>query len=113
MQTIDLRFIYESVQFFGLGVNVTNYNVNDTRLNFEVEQFGLGNINANTQANFVWNEPVAHDDGTVEFDFGINYDNFPVTWVNVTDPVNSFSEQQDIGYHYKVFVNPETGFCQN
>lgn len=105
----DSHVYDEKAQLIGLGVNITNTGVNETSLNFEVEHLGYGAINTPVSTEFTWQEPTTDADGNTVFDFGIDYTNFPVTWINMTNPDNSFVELQDIGYHYIISVNPETG----
>ncbi|OLS23863.1 MAG: hypothetical protein HeimC2_24720 [Candidatus Heimdallarchaeota archaeon LC_2] len=105
----DSHVYDEKAQLVGLGVNITNIGVNETSLNFDVEHTGYGAINTPVQTAFTWNEPTTDTNGNTVFDFGIDYTNFPVTWINMTNPDDSFVELQDIGYHYIITVNPETG----
>lgn len=105
----DSHVYDEKAQLVGMGVNITNIGVNETSLNFEVEHLGYGAINTPVQTTFIWNEPTTDSTGNTIFDFGIDYANFPVTWINMTNPDDSFVELQDIGYHYIITVNPETG----
>ncbi|MFV2015674.1 MAG: hypothetical protein ACC656_09620, partial [Candidatus Heimdallarchaeota archaeon] len=98
-----------SQQLIGMGVNYNVTNVNETSLVFDTESFGYGDVNAAVNPVFVWNEPTTDNNGNVVFKFGIDYTNFPVTWINMTDVSNSFIENQDIGYEYVITVNPVTG----
>ncbi|MHA2252669.1 MAG: hypothetical protein ACXAD7_20060 [Candidatus Kariarchaeaceae archaeon] len=101
----------ESVQFHGLGVTIENKEVNETEYYDGWSSFGTLNFdpNAPTSASFVWNTPTEGTDGTVVFDFGIDYINFPVTWVDLNNVTESFIEPTNIGYHYKVTVDPKNG----
>ena len=99
----------ESLQLYGLGVNITNTNVNDTAWDIKPEVENFGDVNAATTSTFTWNEPVQNTDGSVTFDFGVDYNNFPVTWVNVTDPAHSIIDYESLGYHYIVNVDPNAG----
>ncbi len=101
-----------SVVFHGLGVSQNETNVSSNRTFFNVESFGYGDVNANTSADFRWNDPIVTDNGTVKFDFGITYNDFPVTWYNVSNPRNSVIDQETIGYNYVVLINPDTGFVK-
>jgi hypothetical protein len=104
----------ESVEFHGLGVKIENPEVNETVYYDGWATFGTIGYNPgdSISANFVWKAPVEETDGTIVFDFGMTYTNFPVVWVDVDDTddtENSFIEHTNIGYQYKVTVNPETG----
>jgi hypothetical protein len=99
----------ESIQLHGLGVNITNTGVENITQSFDIYQEGYGNVDADVTTTFFFEEPTIDTDGNVVFDFGIDYENFPVTWINMTDPRNSFQENQDIKYHYIIKVNPDTG----
>lgn len=92
-----------------LGVNITENKNNDSYLNFATEHYGFGDTNANVTTTFTFDEPVANNDGTVDFNFGIDYTGFPVTWVNTTNPANSAIDYEDIGYKYHIHVNPDEG----
>lgn len=101
-----------SLVFHGLGVSHNQTNVNETRQFFGIESFGYGNVDANPTTDFRWEEPVANPDGTVEFDFGVTYNNFPVTWLNLTNPENSVIDNENIGYDYHIFVDPVSGHAR-
>ncbi|MHA2028139.1 MAG: hypothetical protein ACXAB7_05930 [Candidatus Kariarchaeaceae archaeon] len=100
----------ESVEFHGMGVKIENPEVNETVYYDGWATFGTIGFDpdATINSNFVWSAPSEETDGTVMFGFGMDYTNFPVTWVNVTD-TSAFIEPTNIGYHYIVTVDPETG----
>lgn len=101
----------ESVIFHGQGITIENLEVNETE--YYDGWSTLGTIGYDPQgsisSNFGWTAPVKQTDGTIVFAFGVDYTNFPVAWIDVNDTRNSFIEPSNIGYHYKVTVDPKSG----
>jgi hypothetical protein len=85
----------ETVNFAGMGVKVENLDQNDTYFNVEVEQYGYGDYNTNIDSQFYWETPVENSDGSVTFEFGVNYNDFPVTWINTYNETRSFIDYED------------------
>ncbi|MCY3413202.1 MAG: hypothetical protein INQ03_16300 [Candidatus Heimdallarchaeota archaeon] len=110
-QTKVFRAYYSShnqttvIQGFGIDINETEYT--EPEFYFTYDEFGFGNVEAAVSSDFVWNEPSVQDNEVV-FDFGVSYENYPVTWVNLADG-SVVEDSEDISYFYKVFVNPTTG----
>ncbi len=89
------------------GLNITD-TVHRNQTRFNTESYGYGNLTAST-STMKWTAPVQKTNGDVVFNFGVDYNNFPVTWVNTTNATNSFIDYENMSYDYKVTVNPTTG----
>ena len=59
-----------------------------------------------------WNDPVVDNStGAVQFQFGITYQNFPVTWVNVTGGGHT-TVPMNISYDYVYDLDPVNGLAK-
>ncbi len=82
--------------------------INNTEFFYNSETYGIGDMSSSSTNQFYWNDPVSNTDGTVEFDFGIQYNNFPITWYNTTDGTSDI-DYENLKYGYRVTVDPATG----
>lgn len=88
-------------------INQTDKGVTLSDASFNQFHYGVGNVSATTSFNPYFNAPV-NNSGTFEFSFGVGYQNFPVTWVNMSDG-SSVTSPMNITYAYVYDINPYTG----
>lgn len=94
--------------FQGLSPIDSNTSVfNQTSSNYNVFHYGIGNVSATPSFNTYFNGPV-NNSNTYTFNFGIEYENFPVTWYNMTDG-SSITSPMNISYDYVYSINPFLG----
>ncbi len=77
------------------------------RTDFRLNTFNIGGDFNNAQVVTYFNEPVKEGD-VVIFDFGAEYQNFPVTWVSTLDG-SSRVVPMDISYDYEYTINTTAG----
>ncbi|MHA2101236.1 MAG: hypothetical protein ACW99A_21450, partial [Candidatus Kariarchaeaceae archaeon] len=101
------------ISFSGFTLNNdTRTNVNQTRDRETSYWIGLGNPHVPVELKPYWNEPTVDSaTGTVKFDFGIDYLNFPVTWYSTTslDDRTPPTIPMNITNAYIYEINPRTG----
>ena len=87
-------------------VNQTN-NYNDNTTSYNQFHYGYGNVSSNYSFNPYFNTPV-NNSNTWVFDFGVDYQNFPVTWYDLTTGA-SMTNPMNITYAYEYRINPYLG----
>ena len=76
-----------------------------------ISNFGVGNVNAVT-VNTYFNTPsINTTTHATTFNFGANYTNFPVTWVDTTNSSNVNIANMNIFYDYTVVIDPNKGIA--
>ncbi len=98
----------QSERAVGFGFDVNRTNIGDVYEDYSYSEYSFGNIDAASNSVFNWNEPAEDTDGNVVFSFGVTYNNFPVTWINLSDGT-TVEDNENIAYDYIVTVNPTTG----
>jgi hypothetical protein len=97
-----------SLQLPGYGIDISEENANQTVMIVDFQQFEFGDVDATRSTVAVWEEPQVLADGTVKFEFGIIYNDFPVTWVS-TMTGKAVIDPELIKYMYILLINPEEG----
>ncbi|OLS25735.1 MAG: hypothetical protein HeimC3_13140 [Candidatus Heimdallarchaeota archaeon LC_3] len=106
------QFNETQITFDGYTVNnKTRMNVNHTRDTTTVYLNSLGDVDSPFSQISYWNDPTVGDDGTIKFEFGVEYRNFPVTWYLTTAESDSdhIVLPMNITYDYVYEINPRTG----
>ncbi|MFX0208966.1 MAG: hypothetical protein ACFFDT_23480 [Candidatus Hodarchaeota archaeon] len=96
-----------SVQMPAYGIDHNETNVNETIFHYEQANYGIGDPMLAPEPTFDWTEPT-ESNGVVTFEFGVNYTNFPVTWVNMANG-SVINDQEDIKYDYILTVDTNNG----
>ncbi len=97
----------QSLIIYGTNLNFTEQ-LNETNEYFRYESIQFGDVNAARSTTPIWEDPVQDENGTVYFTFGMNYTDFPMTWVDTTTGEWT-SDQEFISYKYVLAVDPSTG----
>ncbi|MHA2103696.1 MAG: hypothetical protein ACW981_09725 [Candidatus Hodarchaeales archaeon] len=101
------------ISFSGFTLNNdTRQNVNQIRDRETAYWIGLGNPHLSVELLPYWNDPtVDASTGTVKFDFGIEYRNFPVSWYSTTSLDDRAPPiiPMNITNAYIYEINPRTG----
>ena len=96
----------QSLVIYGTNLNFTEQ-FNETNEYFRYDNIQFGDVNAPRSTTPIWEDPV-EDNGTVYFTFGMNYTDFPMTWVDTTTGEWT-SDPEFISYKYVLEVDPSTG----
>ncbi|MFX1512636.1 MAG: hypothetical protein ACFFCQ_08625 [Promethearchaeota archaeon] len=96
-----------SLKMPAYGVDYNETNVNDTEFNYAHVSYGIGDPNMASDPDWYWNDPT-ESNGVVTFEFGVNYTDFPVTWVNMSDG-SRITDQEDVKYDYILIVDTNNG----
>lgn len=88
-------------------INQTNKGVTENNFNYNTFHYGVGDVNSPPTFNTYFNTPV-NNSGTFVFSFGVDYQNFPVTWVDMQNG-NTVTSPMNISYDYVYEINPYTG----
>lgn len=106
-QSLNQSYTQRILGFQGLTfVNQTN-NYNNNATSFNQFHYGFGSVNSNYGFNPYFNTPV-NDSNTWVFDFGVEYQNFPVTWYDMTTGAST-TDPMNITYAYEYRINPYLG----
>ena len=105
-QTYDQHII--TLQGFEL-VNQTDKGITKNTTNWNQFHYGYGDTNYNFNNDFItyFDTPV-NQSNTWVFKFGVEYRNFPVSWVNMTDGQATL-DPMNISYDYVYSINPYLG----
>ena len=115
-QTYDYANHVNAHSYWKVGNEIITDQSND------VQNQGVSTLNENwgadpnsaafstSSVDFTWQTPVATN-GKVDFNWGINYKNFPTTWsiTNGTTEILNQVEKMDLGYQYTLTVDPANG----
>ncbi len=115
-QTYNYANHVNAQSFWQLGTDVLNNasaDISDQDVKTLDETWGADPNSADfsaTTVDFNWVTPVENN-GKIEFNWGIMYNNFPTTWA-ITDGITEITnhiEPMDIGYNYTLTVDPAKG----
>ncbi len=96
--------------FEGFNFKEVSQNESVVEESYSFVRLGLGDTEAPFSQNPYWNEPeVDNSTGAVKFHFGIEYRNFPVTWVNTLNESDIVQDPMNITYDYVYVINPQNG----
>lgn len=101
----------QSLNLWGYGMNFTQHNVNNTFQYVDYNVYDFGDVSAPRTTTPIWEDPVAQADGSVLFEFGMDYEDFPVTWISVTDG-SACVDPEHIAYRYHLVVDPDEGIAK-
>ena len=106
-QTYDQTILsFEGFQF----INQTQKGLNSVSEGYQVyhKAFGISNTTAPPSFNPYWNG-YTNTSGTYNFNFGVQYQNFPVNWVNMQNQTDQSIVPMNITYDYVYSINPAMG----
>jgi hypothetical protein len=108
----QLNHTFDQMAIGFSGLELLNHTVkNQTEFEQDYSEYhlGLGSYGTTPTQRPYWNEPdVDNDTGVVTFDFGIGYENFPVTWVNTANGT-THQVPMNITYAYLYVIDPIAG----
>ena len=103
-QTYDQHiYTWQGLQF----INNTQIGVTQNSKNYNFFHYGFGNTTQTPNLTAYFNTPV-NNSNTFEFTFGVDYQNFPVSWVNMTSGQTIISPM-NVTYDYVFDINPYLG----